>query len=432
MTKKKLLESFETVLAVVGIAFYAGAFGFAPDDAAPILPKIILTLLRYSIWVTSTIFLLVRWRGALKTVKRDLILCLYIFILFFSFIWADEKRWIFSINLRDVLQVATFGLYFATSFSLRDQVRIIAISFGIQALGSVFVASIRPSIGVHTSGPHIGSWKGLYVQKNYFSSLMIVGLISFFSLSMESLKSRFYKWLGVFLFVTLIILSRSGTGFFILSFTTLLILLLQKLPRKVEIRIVSLSLGILALFSIIFLLAANWVQLVDMLGKDATLTGRIPLWTYCLNQLQNQDKFLLGFGSGQFFLPGTKTWVGAYYSSVGFFAPHPHNGYINILLDVGLLGFALLAITFIIALIRSMILTIYVTKYSLELLWPISFLIFMLLNNISETQTGGIFLILYMSIAFSVAKRTPVIISDSLGGLSPHRQQRENITSAKN
>jgi O-antigen ligase len=410
MTKKKLLTSFETVLAIVGIAFYAGAFGFAPDNAAPILPKIVSTLLRYSIWLASGIFLVVRWKGVLRIAKRDVFLCLYIALLFFSFAWAAYvPRWVLSANIRDVLQVVTFGLYFATSFSLKEQIRIIALAFGLQALASVLVTVIKPSIGIHILAPHSGSWKGLYNSKNGLSTYMVLWLISLFSLSVSTMKERTFKILGICLATALILLSRSTTGIMVFIATVSVVFLLQRLPRKVELRIAFICFGLPFFVGIILLIGANWVEIAQFFGKDSTLTGRIPLWTYCLSALQDQGKVLLGFGRGQFFMGGSKTWIGAYLASqVGFFAPHPHNGFINIVLDTGLVGLLLFMASFFIAYMRSLTQVMYVSKYSLYTLWPICFLTFFLLNNLTETLTEAVILVIYMSISFSVGRHISV------------------------
>ena len=93
------------------------------------------------------------------------------------------------------------------------------------------------------------------------------------------------------------------------------------------------------LILVIFLL--NIQTIFENLGKDTTFSGRTIIWPKILEML---DRALYtGFGFGAFWVNGTitKFETSSYF---GWEVNHAHNGYIELLLDTGLVGFVLFII----------------------------------------------------------------------------------------
>lgn len=83
------------------------------------------------------------------------------------------------------------------------------------------------------------------------------------------------------------------------------------------------------------------VPVLEWLGKDATLTGRVPLWAEVDKAIAARP--LLGYGYQAFWTPVSRdAW--RIWATVGWTPPHAHNGYRETLLNVGFLGGAVLAI----------------------------------------------------------------------------------------
>jgi O-antigen ligase len=86
------------------------------------------------------------------------------------------------------------------------------------------------------------------------------------------------------------------------------------------------------------------VPLLEALGKDATLTGRVPLWALVDEMISR--KIAVGYGYGAFWTPGNvDAW--RIWEAIGWQAPHSHNGYREVLLGLGLVGFLTLAIVLV-------------------------------------------------------------------------------------
>jgi O-antigen ligase len=106
-----------------------------------------------------------------------------------------------------------------------------------------------------------------------------------------------------------------------------------------------------------------------MLGKDPTLTMRTEIWDYVWIEIEK--KIFLGYGFGTYWIMGSS--VVANFASIfaGFKINQAHNGYLEIMLQLGLIGITLFA-TIVIILIRR----IFKLKSNLSLLVLISILIF--------------------------------------------------------
>ncbi len=80
------------------------------------------------------------------------------------------------------------------------------------------------------------------------------------------------------------------------------------------------------------------LPLLEFLGKDATLTGRVPLWHLVDPEIVHRP--LLGYGYGVFWSEANPVaW--RIWEVSGWQAPHAHNGYRDLLLGVGSVGLVL-------------------------------------------------------------------------------------------
>ena len=83
---------------------------------------------------------------------------------------------------------------------------------------------------------------------------------------------------------------------------------------------------------------------MDLLGKDATLTGRTELW-YFVNIFISQRP-LLGWGFGAFWSQ-TNSAANEISMNLGWSIPEAHNGLLELLLEVGVIGTSLFALVFV-------------------------------------------------------------------------------------
>ena len=116
-----------------------------------------------------------------------------------------------------------------------------------------------------------------------------------------------------------------------------------------------------------------------LVGRSSDLTGRTELWAWVVQMILKHP--LLGYGFSGF-------WEGAspesemVHSHVGWTARYSHNGYLEVALSLGLLGLVLLFMFMVKGIRRAVIAAEH--KKSIQDLWPLAFLVFVLVRNMGE------------------------------------------------
>jgi len=128
---------------------------------------------------------------------------------------------------------------------------------------------------------------------------------------------------------------------------------------------------------------------VDTLNKDMTLTGRTDFWPIIVHKINQHP--LGGYGLSGFWQP----WRGAdnpggdiIVAKTEFRPSHSHNGFLDLGLDLGWLGVALFACSFINNVAKGVV---YLSKARLpESGLPLLLLTYNLMTNLTETGLVGI------------------------------------------
>ncbi|AKG24700.1 hypothetical protein IJ00_17190 [Calothrix sp. 336/3] len=366
-----------------------------------ILPQGIVTLAKYCSWIGSLLLVLLFWRSCIILSITNIFIWLLTGLSVISFLWSDFPSVTF-LNAIEVLMMTLFSLYFATRFCLEEQIKLISTTLFIGAILSIFVAVIFPNFGRHIEGDLIGAWKGIYWQKNILGSMMVLSSITFYTLPKQT--SSFYRYLGLSIALGLILFSTSKTSLVLYFISMSIMIFYQKFRWRGKISVVLVDIGILVFGCVLLLVSTFWVELLTELGKDPTLTGRTPLWNVMLNRLM--DRPLFGYGIGGFWAPGSQYAIEAGKAvGTGWIAPSGHNGYMDILVDLGLVGFSLFLIIYCITFIKAF--RIAYSSNKKEDLWYLTYITFLALNSLTETffLRPGIHWMLFITVAFSVNKK---------------------------
>ncbi|MEC4812612.1 MAG: O-antigen ligase family protein [Scytonema sp. PMC 1069.18] len=395
---KKFLRFAEQGFAILGLLFLSGAFGIG--SMGDVLPAALVSLIRYLVWFGSTIIVVYEWKKTLLIGIRDLCLLTLTLLSLLSFSWSIFPDFTYS-NMKEVLMMTFFGIYLATRFSLKEQVQLIAQTLLIGAFLSIFFALVIPGVGKH-GADHPGAWKGIFGYKNNLGSMMVLNSLAFFSLPKKT--PFLYRW-GVFvLSLVLMLLSTSKTSL-VLSFLLIFMISFYKNFRwQGKISVIFVDIGVLVLGCVSVIVLSNWVEIISGLGKDPTITGRTPLWSHAIYRLMERPFF--GYGRGAYWAPGSKY---AYEARVAdWIPPHAHNGFIDIALDIGLIGLSLFLISYLITFFISLK-RAYGTEDREELL-PLAFLILLAMNNMTESylmHLTNLYWPVYISFALTLRKKKP-------------------------
>ncbi len=410
----KYLDIAEKLFAIIGLTFFSGGFGVGVNQVTNpplpgLIPPIVISLIRYLIWIFSTLLIGLRWKRSLAIASKDIWLWILTVLILQSYIWSEFPH-VTYMGGREVWQMTLFGLYLASRFSLKEQVQLLAITFGFGALSSTFFAVVTPWIGQH-SWDHPGAWKGIYDYKNTLGSMMIIGSLAYFLLPIEILKTPIRKRIGIAIKLTgiaiclaVVLFSTSKTSLVIYFLLVAILIFYGKFRWQGKLTIIYLDMTVLFLGCFGTLALTNWINILTGLGKDYTMSGRTLMWGTMLMRIR--DKPWLGYGRGAFWAEGSQypIEVGNAITS-SFIAPHGHNGFLDLVLDIGLIGLVLFLFSFTIAFFRSLR-RAYAVESSPDL-WPLAFLLFLTMNNMMESyllRLSNIYWVLYIAVVLSVDK----------------------------
>jgi O-antigen ligase len=235
-----------------------------------------------------------------------------------------------------------------------------------------------------------GCWTGVLSHKNPFSFQM-ANTASLWIL--YAIKNPKYRYLSLFItLISLVGLQKGCSGASRVLTVVLISLwsylaLLKKLPVKwafvcfILFLAGSIGIGILVLNNLEAIV-------VQGLKKDMTLTGRTDFWPLIIDRI-NQTSPLFGYGMAGFW-QSWRGWedpaYGIIVAKTGFVPPHSHNGFIDILCELGWVGLLLFILSFFNNIFRGI-------KYLIKESFPESglslyLLTFILMTNLTE---GGLF-----------------------------------------
>jgi O-antigen ligase len=195
--------------------------------------------------------------------------------------------------------------------------------------------------------------------------------------------------------------SRSMTAILIALILTASWLLLRGtalLPQL--LRPALLSLGLAAAFPALFILPDYLEDILGLLGKDLTLTGRVPLWNSLIPLALQRP--LLGYGYGAFW---SATGPSASVTMLFPWALQAHNGYLELWLENGLIGVLIAFALLLITLVRTGQRTLQTRDADV---WRFAFLFtaFLVFSNVSEAillETGlvqGLYWVVFSYVYF--------------------------------
>jgi|SRR5215211_1682273 len=354
------------------------------------------------VYALTLLLIIPRWKQFALVATRNKLLLLLVGLALVSMLWSVAPEVTFR---RGVALVGTtlFGGYFAVRYSLREQIRLLAWALGIAALLSLLIGLALPSYGTAIDVFGQTAWRGIYSTKNVLGSNMVLGALVFLILAVSGRRWRWVAWTGCGLSLGLLLLSTSRTA--LIVFLTLLALwpLYKALRWHYTLAVPFLIVAVLLVGALSMLVSATWEPLLEALGRDATLTGRTVLWSLVWDMIRERP--WLGYGYAGFWLgwegPSAYIWRITRDS-----VPQTDNGYLDLWLDLGLLGVSLFALQFLQAFGRALAWVRW-TKAT-EDLWPPMFLAFILLLDLTESailKQNSLAYILYVAVVFSVSMR---------------------------
>ena len=410
-----LVEQWYTVFSLIfftGILRWASLFvspdakAISANDFNPFDP--INAIVQYLIYAIALFFLLARKQSSIRTARGNILIWLLPVLTIISFLWSDFP----DESLRKgivVIQTSYFGLYFASRFTIKQQLHLLAWTFGIVAILSLLFGIAFSGASIE-AGANAGAFRGPFTQKNLLARVAVLGAIVFLINALNEPKYKFFLWAGFALNLLLVLASTSKTALLLLLMVFILLPLYKALRWKSTITIPLVVAIVVISGSLVTLVLSNWELSLNAIGRDATLSGRVGLWEGAIEKIIARP--WVGYGYQAFW----REDGGAFdiWLSEGYKPPHAHNGFINVPLDLGLIGLSIFLAIIAINYVRSIIFLR--SDKTVVGLWPIYYITFFFMYNHSENtiiEHNSIFWILLVSTILSVKQynRNQIIYS---------------------
>lgn len=377
-----------------------------------VLPSPIPTIFNIASYAILFLLIIGRWKHFAYVATKDKSLLLLVVFCAASIFWSADVSSTAE-NVKGMLRTTLFGAYLAMRYTPKEQMRLLSWVFSIIMVLSLAAATLIPSYGTHVINGVL-SWRGVFDHKQMLGRVMGFAASFFLITLLDRRSNRWIAGICMIFAILLLKLSNSATGLIVFVFSLLLLPLYQIVKQRGH-RVVSLTIILLLSTVVAVGITVNLKTiLVDGLGKDTKFNGRIPIWEHSIEK--GLEKPFFGYGYHGFWSSDaadyviSHTWLGAPEEGskdVEFGqqqkAGLSHNGFLDLFLQLGLVGLLLFILNLSFLLIRVLIL-VFSTR-SIEYFWMFVFLGVKVVSNISDSPTilepNSIFWITYVSIAIS-------------------------------
>jgi O-antigen ligase len=340
---------------------------------------------------------IILWRAGLAWLLARSVnpfLILFVALAVASIAWSIDP----ALSGRRLVRMGTIVLVCAAfvlmSWHARRFQAVVRPILTIMLLGSIVFGLIFPALAIHqeTSAELIGAWRGLANHKNGLGALSGFALIFWFHAWLTREVRLLPALAGGAIAATCLVLSRSTTSLAATVFVMVFLVMLLRaahglrpyVPYLVAMLVAALLIYSLAILNLIPGQGTILGPFAALTGKDTSLTGRREIWAVLSEHISNNPFFGTGYGAYWTAEPVVGADSYAFVLRMGSFYPgSAHNGYLDIVNDLGLAGLVLL-IAYIIMHVRQSLQLLGIDRHQGALYLALFFQ--QAVTNLSETH----------------------------------------------
>jgi exopolysaccharide production protein ExoQ len=196
-------------------------------------------------------------------------------------------------------------------------------------------------------------------------------------------RGRVLLWAGAIAAAVALVRTESVTGLLV-ALLMLTLPMIASMRRHMFLLITCACLSVVAIGLVAVAFNISLDSVLGAFGRDATLTGRTPLWSAVLDMIALHP--WLGWGFSSFWLGLSGAGSGYVLRHAGWNAGYAHNGFLDVALTLGAVGVVALTWILVVATIAAAR-WFQGERHAAVALFPIGFMVFLLLANLTE---GGI------------------------------------------
>lgn len=344
-------------------------------------------ILRYILiatYATGILILILRIKKAsFKLIVNNKLIWLLVGLVFVSALWSSLP-WLTLRKAVSVLLPTVYAALLAIRYPIEKMTKMILIVIVVSLFLSFAFVYLIPEWGLQE---YEGSvvWRGVFDHKNRLGRVASLAFLA-------SIVFQFGATKKVRVLCALLMISSLITLLFSESATSILLsvimagfIIVMYFARRMRRDFVAVMIIIFLLLGIAALIASsNYEPILAWLGKEGSIVDRYTLWTRAFHM--GLSKPILGYGYSAFWLgfdgPSAYVWEGIHWRPL-----HGHNGYLDLWLDLGIIGLILLLIlmTKLISKLISRLMTASTASDFTNYLFHLTFCVYMLIYNITES-----------------------------------------------
>ncbi|KAA0980645.1 O-antigen ligase [Pseudomonas sp. ANT_J28] len=261
-----------------------------------------------------------------------------------SISWSNDPILSFK-RFIAMISVVFFAGFIAYNYSIEKIAFMLGCVIGAAALIGLIFALIRPDIAFISGGIRDGAFKGIFPEKNAGARINAIAIL----LLLPMIRQR-NPWAIVYSLFSLIaiLLAQSATGIALICAGTVSYWYFLTMIRLRINRSLTAFFGSTLIYLLICLfLYGNYTLLLELVGRDPSLTDRTLIWDL-LTPLIDAE-FINGYGFGAFWSSPSATAFIARWGYIG----NAHSGYMETLLNGGAVQLTALILMLVEALVKQ-------------------------------------------------------------------------------
>ncbi|MGM9506514.1 O-antigen ligase family protein [Larkinella sp. GY13] len=335
-----------------------------------------------------------------KNIRKNSFLILLSVVAVLSIVWSQAPE-VTSRRLVSFIASLLYAFYISEYFKQQNILKLFFYLTCMIVISSYIMIILVPEHGIAT-GVHQGAWQGVYFHKNGLGRIAGLCLISTILYYKQVSGNKFFIAVIGILCLILLMMSKSTTtqiAFLVMLPAYIVLNWAYKNYQKSRLVILIIVGIIVTQFLISFIIEGSETA-YSAIGKDDSFTGRLPLWVMLIDYI-NQSP-MVGYGYSAFWIPKflSKTlWVDSDWNP-----EQGHNGFIDITLELGLIGLTLFSVVLLKAYKRSLNFIKNTTQY--HSYWYILILIFLTIVSFTESfllKYNNVYWVMFLICSISIA-----------------------------
>ncbi|AAK22486.1 O-antigen ligase family protein [Caulobacter vibrioides] len=312
-----------------------GTGGASPQSSAANSQSAFLRLIFLPVYLIVLLVICARPLRFLAVLTRSWLLLGLLSIAVCSVLWSLQP----DVTIRRLVAVVfttLTGVLLAERFEWPKTLEVLASTYAVVVTLSFVFGLFMPAYGV-MSIDFPGAWRGVYGFKNQLGWAMSLATPTFLACALANPQRR-RLWLGFAgAALLLIVLSTSKTALVscLAGLAFMPLIALCRIGPALGTTALLAAVSVVALVGAVYALAPELV--FELIGRDATFTGRTLIWDAISRQIEQRP--LTGYGYGAVWDDlsgwGPVAWIS---NDQGFKIFSAHNTVLGVWLELGLIG----------------------------------------------------------------------------------------------